>query len=58
VLVTSEDGILHRWNLGTNTFSEKIRLANEIGEAYTPTVIGPDGAVYAINNTMLYAVGQ
>ena len=58
VLVNSEDGILYRWSLVTNTFSEKIRLANEIGEAYTPTVIGPDGAVYAINNATLYAVGQ
>ena len=58
VLVNSEDGILYRWNLVTNTFSEKIRLASEIGEAYTPTVIGPDGAVYAINNATLYAVGQ
>jgi hypothetical protein len=58
VLVNSEDGILYRWSLVTNTFSEKIRLASEIGEAYTPTVIGPDGAVYAINNATLYAVGQ
>ena len=58
ILVNSEDGFLYRWNLVTNTFSESIRLGNEIGEAYTPTVIGPDGAVYAINNAMLHAVGQ
>jgi hypothetical protein len=58
VLVNSEDGMLYRWSLVSNTFTEKIRLGNEIGEAYTPTVIGPDGAVYAINNAVLYAIGQ
>jgi hypothetical protein len=58
VLVNNEDGILYRWSLVTNTFSESIRLATEIGEAYTPTVIGPDGAVYAINNAVLYAIGR
>jgi hypothetical protein len=58
VLVNSEDGMLYRWNLVTNAFSEKIRLGDEIGEAYTPTAIGPDGAVYAVNNAVLYAVGH
>ena len=29
-------------------------MANATGEAYTPTVVGPDGAVYAINNAELY----
>ena len=58
VLVNSEDGMLYRWSLVTNTFTEKIRLGNEIGEAYTPTVIGPNGVVYAINNAIMYAVGQ
>lgn len=58
LLVNSEDGMLYRWSLVTNTFTEKIRLGDPIGEAYTPTVIGPDGAVYAINNAVLYAIGQ
>jgi hypothetical protein len=58
ILVNSEDGILYRWNLVSNTFSEQLRLGNEIGEAYTPTVIGPDGAVYAMNNATLYKAGQ
>jgi hypothetical protein len=29
-------------------------MAAATGEAYTPTAIGPDGAVYAINNAELY----
>ena len=27
-------------------------------EAYTPTLVGPDGTVYAINNATLYAIGR
>jgi len=56
VLVNSEDGVLYRWNLSTNTFTESIALTTGIGEAYTPTVIGADGAVYAINNATLFSV--
>jgi hypothetical protein len=50
VIVNSEDGILYRWDLVHNTLAEKIRLNGPRPEAYTPTVIGPDGTVYAINN--------
>ena len=57
VLAGSEDGTLYRWNLSTNTFTESIKLTNGIGEAYTPTIIGPDGTVYAINDAILFAVG-
>ena len=28
------------------------------GEAYTPTVVGPDGTAYAINDGKLYALGK
>ena len=58
ILVNSEDGKLYRWNLATNSFSQQIILTPGLGEAYTPTIIGPDGAVYAINNATLFAVGQ
>jgi hypothetical protein len=56
ILANSEDGALYRWDLRTNTFSESIQLTRGIGEAYTPTVIGVDGSVYAINNHILFAV--
>jgi len=57
VLAGSEDGKLYRWDLATNTFSEQVVLTPGLGEAYTPTAIGPDGQVYAINNATLFAVG-
>lgn len=57
VLVNSEDGTLYRWDLTTNTFSQRIDLqATGTQEAYTPTAIGPDGAVYAINKAVLFSV--
>ncbi len=52
-VVNSEDGHVYRWNFTTNTLSAGLKLANPTGEAYTPTLIGPDGAVYAINNAVL-----
>lgn len=58
VLANSEDGKLYRWDLTTKKFSEVIKLSDGIGEAYTPTVIGPDGTVYAINDAVLFAIGQ
>jgi uncharacterized protein (TIGR03437 family) len=58
VLAGSEDGKLYRWDLATNSFSQSIVLTSGLGEAYTPTLIGPDGSVYAINNATLFAVGQ
>lgn len=57
ILANSEDGKLYRWNLDTNTFTEVVTLTPGVGEAYTPTIIGQDGTVYAINNATLFAVG-
>jgi hypothetical protein len=53
-VVNSEDGHVYRWDFTSNTLSAKFPMAAATGEAYTPTVIGPDGAVYAINNAVLY----
>jgi len=58
ILVNSEDGFLYRWDLVGNRFSQKIQLTSGVGEAYTPTAIGADGAVYAINNAVLFSIGR
>lgn len=57
VILNCEDGILYRWDLKTFLLSESIRLTPGIGEAYTSTVIGPDGHVYGVSDATLYAVG-
>jgi hypothetical protein len=53
-IVNSEDGHVYRWDLVQNTLSSGLHLAPPTGEAYTSTLIGPDGAVYAINNAQLF----
>jgi hypothetical protein len=58
VIAGSEDGKLYRWDLVTNTLSQTLVLTPGLGEAYTPTLVGPDGMVYAINNATLFAVGD
>jgi hypothetical protein len=57
-IVNSEDGVIYRWDFTTNTFTQRLRLTAGVAEAYTPTVIGVDGTAYAINDAVLYAVGQ
>ena len=58
VLVNNEDGRLYRWHLGSNTLSQGVRMNDGVGQAYTCTVVGPTGLVYAINNAQLHAVGS
>ncbi|MEZ5966148.1 MAG: hypothetical protein R3F56_20090 [Planctomycetota bacterium] len=57
-IVNCEDGKVYRWDLGTNTLLDPVVLTVGIGEAYTPTIIGHDGTSYAINNGILFALGQ
>jgi hypothetical protein len=53
-VVNSEDGHVYRWNFTTNTLSAGLKLAPATGEAYTSTLIGPDGAIYAMNDAKLF----
>jgi hypothetical protein len=52
-VLNSEDGHMYIWNFPSSTLSTGLLLATPTPEAYTCTLIGPDGAVYAINNTVL-----
>jgi hypothetical protein len=55
--MNNEDGLLYRWHLPTNTLSHSIRMNNGYAQAYTPTAIGPDGRVLAVNNARLFSIG-
>ena len=55
-IINSEDGVIYRWDFTSNTLSQKVVLTPGISEAYTPTAIGPDGAVYAINDAILFSI--
>jgi hypothetical protein len=57
-IINSEDGHVYRWSFATNSLSAGLKLAPPTGEAYTSTLIGPDGAVYAINNAQLFCCAQ
>jgi hypothetical protein len=58
VFAGSEDGHFYRWDLKNNTLSQSLMLNAPQGEAYTPSVVGPNGTVYSINNATLYAIGR
>lgn len=58
VAANAEDSHVYRWDLVNNTLSQELELNRPIGEAYIPTLIGPDGTTYAINDATLYAVGN
>jgi hypothetical protein len=57
IFVNSEDGSVYRWYLPTNTLTEGIDLTTGIGEPYVPTLIGPDGTVFALNGGTVFALG-
>jgi len=56
ILANNEDGVLYRWDLTNNTLSQNLRLTSGLGQAYTPTLVGADGAVYAISNATLFSI--
>jgi hypothetical protein len=56
VFAGNEDGYLYRWKPGTSTLG-RVQMAPPGTQAYTPTVVGPDGLVLAIANGTLFAVG-
>jgi hypothetical protein len=58
VLVNNEDGFLYRWDMVSNSYTERVQLTSGLGQAYTPTTIGADGAVFAISNARLFSVGR
>jgi hypothetical protein len=58
IFAGSEDGHFYRWDLKTNTLSQSLMLNAPRPEAYTPSVVGPNGTVYSINNATLYALGR
>jgi hypothetical protein len=55
--INSEDGRAYKWDFATNTLSESAVMNAGLGQAYTATVMGPDGLVYAVNNAQLHAIG-
>lgn len=63
IVINSEDGHVYRWDLDSNSLQPVVGsntgfyLNAPIGEAYTSTVIGPDGQMYAINDHKVYCVG-
>ncbi|HWD38728.1 MAG TPA: hypothetical protein VG944_07755 [Fimbriimonas sp.] len=56
-IINSEDGHCYRWSFVENKLTQALSLQPATGEAYTCTAIGPDGTSYAINNSILFAVG-
>lgn len=58
VIAGSEDGHVYRWDLTTGTLSQSLNLNQPTGEAYTPSIVGPDGTIYSINDAKLYAIGN
>ncbi len=56
-LVNNEDGRIYRWDFRANDLTENVKMNDGIGQAYTPSLIGPGGLVYAVNGAQLHAIG-
>jgi hypothetical protein len=57
-IINSEDGTVYRWDFASNSLLQRVSLTPGRSEAYTSTVIGADGTVLAINDGILFAVGN
>ncbi len=55
-IVNNEDGKVYRWEFTSNTLTQTLTLTGGLGQAYTPTIIGVDGTVYAIADATLFAI--
>lgn len=58
VFASSEDGAIYRWDLSANALTQSVQLTSPGPQAYAPSVVGPNGLVFAIANGTLYAVGR
>jgi len=58
VFAGSEDGALYRWDLAANALTQSVQLTQPGPQAYAPSVVGPDGLIFAIANGTLYAAGR
>jgi hypothetical protein len=58
IFAPSEDGHIYRWNLAINALTEVAKLGPGLGEPYVPTVVGPDGMIYALNGGTLFALAS
>jgi hypothetical protein len=57
-ILNSEDGHVYRWNFSTGDLADGLKLTDGLGQAYTSTLIGPKGEVFAIGNATLFAIGK
>lgn len=58
VFTPSEDGHVYRWDFTKNSLAEAYAMGPGVGAPYVPTVIGPEGTIYAMNGGTLFALGS